>query len=1789
MLVGYDITGEIYRNARTVVYRATRLCDRLPVVIKTLCDEYPSLRSIARVRHEYSILSELDAPGIIRAHEIIAYDKSIAIVEEHFPGAHLHRYIQEKQPDLGTMLRIAVAIAGAIAAYHERGVIHRDLSPLNILVNDEAEIRIIDFDIASRLQRENQGLCSPASLEGTLAYMAPEQTGRMSHDVDLRADLYAFGVILYEALVGRHPFPITDPMELLHCHIAKEPEPPHVANPAVPPGLSALVTKLMAKTVEERYQSAYGVKADLEECQRRWTETGSIEPFPLGRQDDAGKLCLPQKLYGRSEDIAILLDAFDRVCAGSSELMLIAGYSGIGKSALAYEVHKPMVERRGTFTSGKFDQLSRGVPYSAIIEAFGGLARQILGEDAAGLERWRRRILGAVGNNGRVITEFFPAFELILGEQPPIPELDSADAQRRFAYVFTHFIRALAAPDRPLVIFLDDLQWADAGSLKLIQAMMVDSGAVGLLIIGAYRDNEVDETHPFSRTRDEIASRGSRVSTTKIGPLLEEDVSALLCDTLATTPERVAPLCELVFRKTRGNPFFLTQFLRTLHKEGQLRFDRETRRWVWDIDKIDAMGLSDNVIDLMSRKLSDLPEETLRLMKMASVIGNKFDLDVLAAIDGEAPLEATARALWPALAEGLLLASSQEYRFCQAAEQEDRRRISQDGAAPFDLSASYRFLHDRVQQAAYHLTEEALRSEVHLKFGRELRSTVDESEARLLDVTNHLNLAVSLIEDLDERLDLARLNVRAAERSRLSGAHEAALRHATAGERLLPEDRWETQYDLALAVMRELIEAEYVAGNYSRAEALYESTLAKLATVFERAELMELMMRSHTGKPDLDACIDTGLRIFDMVGMPFLPEGYALEVPPIEELAKLPEMTDPRRLLVLKVLSAMMSPVFVARSSLLPSIFLTFPYHCFEGGNSPLAALAYAVYGMYLTGANVDLRLGYAFGDFGMDLLRKYDRRTEIAKVHNIFYSHVNPWGGDARRAIKGLKEGVEAGMETGDIEWACYCANNFCMYSFMCGEHIADMIEQQQIYINLIRKSDMDTSLHMAWVWMQMAKGFAGKTRGPQSLSDEGYDEDELLPVLVERKNFTAVYGLALGKLMMSYHARAFRDALSFADKAVEHSGASFGFMNLAFLNCFCSLTYLACAQLAETPGERDSLAERARKNQETMRQWVDHAAINYEHMHALVEAELAWVEGDHERAETSYDRAIEAAKRSKYLHFEALANERAGELYLARGRERIAMMYLREAHYLYQRWGMELKVRDLQGRYPSLRLTSARKREGAGELSTLKTSSTKVTTTDLGTFNFDIAALSKASQTIAAEIEHNKLHRTLMQVVLENAGAQRGALLLQRGGELFVVAEGGDEGGQIRASRMPLSEWQGGARSVISYVFRAQEAVISGDASRDKRYMRDPYLQGHEVRSLLCMPIRRNADVVGALYLENNLAHDAFTDDRIVVLSALAGQAAISLENAELYGDLNTALLAAKESERLKSEFLAATSHELRTPLNAIINVPMAVLDSMQEEKDLFCPHCGDRFAPDEDADEGKGPLSCPSCERGELERGSHWASTYTPGDLIPMMQSIVSSGKQLLGVVNNVLEIGRLESGRERSNFTRLSLASVIESSRGTLEALARPKDIRLRVEMPDPSLEVEVDQVQIRQVLINLVDNAIKFSQSGESVEIGHAVDGAYVEIVVRDHGIGIPEESHALIFESFRQLHAGDTRAYGGVGLGLSIAKQLVERHHGAITLESKVGEGTTFRVRLPLCGPLGDGEHSRKDESGCAS
>ncbi|MFT5535521.1 MAG: putative ATPase, partial [Candidatus Paceibacteria bacterium] len=1464
LLPGYAVTGLLYESRQSRVMRARRLADNLPVIFKVPNEDIPSPERRARFQREYDLMRKLHSNAIPDALGMESCQGLQVMILEDFGGTSLNNLGLEATLPMKDWLELAARIAACLTQLHRQHVMHKEINPANIVWNRQTgQVKLIDFGIATELTREVPEVRSPDRLEGTLAYMSPEQTGRMNRAMDYRTDFYSLGVTFYELLCGVLPFASGDALEMVHAHLAHQPVPLAQIRPGTPAMVSAIIDKLMAKTAEERYQSAGGLEHDLQTCLETLDADGQIAPFPLGRKDFSGRLQVSQKLYGRDAQLATLMDVFDRASRGPAELLLVAGYSGVGKSALVHEIQKPITQRRGIFIEGKFDQFKRDIPYASLSQAFRELVQQVLTEGDAVVATWKDRLLYALGDNAQVIISVIPTLVLILGPQPPVPELPAEQAQNRFHNEFRKFVATFATADHPLVIFLDDLQWADLPSLQLMSLLLRAPATPHLLLIGAYRDNEITAAHALRLTFDELEKNGAAVHTMTLPPLNLDEVNALLCDTLLASTVQVGELAQLCLAKTEGNPFFLSQFLAALVDQMIVCPDPAEGGWLWDIDNVRKAGITDNIVELMVAKLHKLPAPTQYVLQGAACLGNTFELSMLAAVCGLAEAE-TARRLWDALQQEVIVALDDNYRY---AEQPAT-------AGESSLLPSYRFLHDRVHQAANLLSSDAEKAAMHLAIGRLWLMTYspEEQQALLFDLANHLNLGRGLMTDYGERSHLARLNLTAARRAKASVAYKPALMYLQTALELLDESDWQSQYDLMFALHLEAAEAAHLSAEPIQMDRYIETALRRAKDLLDQAKAHEIRIQAYITQDKYIEVVDSGLTVLRLLGIHFpkkpnklhvvfslIQTKLALAGKQIEDLTRLPDATDPRILAACKILSKIVSAAYYVLPTHLPlfplkGIRLLLKY----GHTAPTSACDLAAYGMLLGGVLGEIKQGARFGDLALRVQERPEMAPVKSHTHCLVYGAIRPWSMSLHDTIAPLERTYLSGVELGDIEFASIAAVIGCYHRFFCGNELTKLERDTGSYLKvsdlswptarhscevlhaaLLTLIDQDPDLPM----------LQGRTRNTQSGQQ---DEPTMIEEPVVIASIANMFQALSTRMMLTYLFHDYRRALAYANRAEIYCDTAIGYVGVAIFHFYSALVRLAQLDTASAT-ERMIALHKIRKSQKKLAHWAKYAPDNFLHKWHLVEAELARKTDRILDANHAYEKAMRMARESNFPHEEALAKELAGEHYLEQGIESIALAHLRDAQHGYRRWGALAKVRDMTARYPQWLGEQAPTSQDFFARATETVSMTS--TSDM----LDFATVMKASQALSQEIVLERLLKRLMHVVVESAGAQRSVLLLKKGEEWFVEAEKSD--GQADATvlqSVALASSEQDAPllplSLVHYIARTKESIVIHEALKEKLVASDPYVQRHRPRSLLILPILHQGELTGMLYLENN-----------------------------------------------------------------------------------------------------------------------------------------------------------------------------------------------------------------------------------------------------------------------------------------------------------------------------------------------
>ncbi|MCO4865787.1 AAA family ATPase [Cupriavidus sp. WGlv3] len=1827
-------TQALWNDGERVFSRAVRPLDGTgqPVLLARPAAEHPTPATLDRLAHELDLKDELDGAWAVRPLGMVREAGRTLLVLEDPGGEPLSRLLG-KPMDVADALALAIGIAAALGKLHQRGLVHKDLKPAHILVHcADSRARLTGFGLASRLPRERQAPEPPETIAGTLAYMAPEQTGRMNRSIDSRSDLYALGVTLYEMLTGGLPFSAADPMEWLHCHIARKPMPPGERVAKIPPMVSDIVMKLLAKTAEERYQTAAGVGRDLQQCLDGWRRQRRIAAFPLDAHGAPERLLIPEKLYGREREVDTLVAAFERtVRLGVPELVLVSGYSGIGKSSVVNELHKVLVPPRGLFAAGKFDQYKRDIPYATLVQAFQSLVRPLLGKADVELAGWRAALLDALEPNAGLMTELIPELKLIIGEPPPVPALEPQQAQRRFLLVFRRFISVFARPEHPLALFLDDLQWLDAATLDLIEDLLTGSELRHLLLIGAYRDNEVDAAHPLMRKLQALRNAGVRIDAIMLAPLAGEHVTQLLREALHVEPERIAPLAQLVHDKTGGNPFFVIQFLHALVDEALLAFDHEARQWHWDPERIHAKGYTDNVVDLMAGKLTRLPASTQHALQQLACLGNVAGVGALSTALG-VPQPQVGVALWEAVRQELV--------------------ERQDGA--------YAFVHDRVHEAAYSLIPVDSRAQAHLRIGRLLAAqTPPERRAEAsFEIAGQLNRGAALITERDEREQLAEFNLLAGQRAKAATAYASALAYLVSSAGLLDDDCWQRRHDLIFAVELNRAECEFLTGQLSMADARLAALSARAMTTAEKALVTCLQLDVYLVLDRSDRAVEVCLAYLRHVGIDWSPHPDDAEVRreyqriwsglgdrAIEDLVDLPLMEDAAALGTVEALSKLFAPALQTDANLACLTICKAVSLSLEQGNCDASCVLYANVGRVAGRRFGDYQAGYRFGLLGCELVDRRGLRRFEAKTFLCFSIFVVRWLKPVQSCRALLRRAFDAANRIGDLPYGAYCGNSLISDLLFAGEPLAEVqreAERGLAYAEKVRFGLVIDFINTQLVLVRMLRGLTPRF---------GCLDDAQFREAATEHHLAGSPDLALAecwywirKLQACYLAGDLDAARAAAARAQPLLWTSSSFFEEAEYHFYGALMLAAQCDLAPD-GERMQHLDTLVAHHHELQLWAQHCPENFADRATLVAAEIARVEGRVVEAEQLYEQAIHAAQETGFVHTEALANELASRFYSARGLGKIARLYLQDARYAYLRWGADGKVRQLEARHPYLRTEEAT----PGPTSTIATP----------VEHLDLATVLKVSQAASGDIVLDKLIDMVMRTAIEQAGAERGLLILADGGGHRIAAEAiaGNDTSRLQLRDEPVSAAML-PESVLYHVLRTGQSVVLDDAASDPSFDADPYVRQHRARSLLCMPLMHQAKPTGALYLENNLSARVFSPARIAVLKLVASQASSSLENARLYRDLaereakirrlvdaniigiivwnadgdiieaNDAFLRMVGYERedlvsgrvrwtdltpveLRADSEQALAHAVRTgsalPFEKEyirkdgsrlpVIVGLAMFADNRQEGVAFVLDLTERKHAEErvrDSERRYRDVQTALAHANRLatmgqltasiahEVNQPIAATMTnaqaalrwlgadPPDIDEVGQvlgRIIKDTNRAGDVLRRIRELVRKAPPRKEPVDLNEAIHEVIELTRGE----AAKCRARVQVQLAEGLPRIEGDRVELQQVLLNLIVNALEAmgeTDGARDLRIGTSkAEAGGVLVTVSDSGPGFASLSAEQACAPFY------TTKPAGLGMGLSICRSIIDAHGGELSIGNGVPHGAVVRFTVPACPP----------------
>jgi len=1480
----YNVVQKIYEGKKTIIYSGVRLNDGIPVLLKLLYAEYPNLYDVARLKKEYELNQRIHSNNVVKIYSIEHYEKTPVLILEDFGGESLQKILNiSKKFNLIDFFKIAIKLSQALLDIYNSNIIHKAINPNNIIINMEnGIIKLTNFGSASLFSKEINTIDTMMELETTLDYISPEQTGRMNRAIDYRTDFYSLGVLFYKMLTGFLPFNAKDKLGIIHCHLAVQPISPYEIDAAIPKVISDIVMKLMEKMADNRYQSALGLKWDLQKCMDALETAGLIANFKIGQRDISDVFEIPDKLYGRDQEITALKSAFQRINGNTKEAIMVTGYSGIGKSQLVNTIRSSIKKQPGYFISGKFDQFEHDIPYSALIYSFKDLVHQILSENKERVETWKQKLLDALGSNSQIIINVIPEVEKIIGKQQEVIEVPAEETKNRFFKVFKDFVRTFCELQHPLVIFWDDLQWADLSSLKLIEVLMSDFEINNILLIGAYRDNEVYEMHPLRLTLSNIQKENVIVNTIFLKPLDLIYIKQLVAETFHCDLEESNSLAELSQQKTEGNPFFLSQFLYSLYKEQLIWFNREECKWQWDLQGIQNAQITDNVVELIAARMSRFSKTTVEILKLASCIGSQFDLDTLSIIC-KMTFKDTYDNICDTLKEGMVLPTLNTYYSIDKLEN--------------SIPKSYTFLHDRIQQAAYSLIEKEHRKGIHLKIGRLMLSDTDwmETEGKILDIVNHLNLGIELVCDPSETKQIAKLELLAGRIAKKSTAYDTAYKYLKIGISLIENNGWEKSYELMHSLYVEAAEIACLSGDFQSIEQYTAIALNNSKTVLDKVKLYEIKVIAYTAQNKKLEVLDTALFILKLLGMNFPKNPNMAEVlisltktklmligKQPDTLFELPQMTNSFLSASLQIMVNMGMSTYMIAPNLFLLITLKAVRLYIKHGNLDSSPVGYAAYGMLLCCIG-DIDSGYKFGNLSLKLLDKFDEKEYKAQTIVLFNLFVNFRKINIKSTLNEFIRAYFIGLETGNINYACTSACLYSISAYYSGENLVDLERKMSEYSEVMHNLKNKEALTTQSIYQQSVLNLLGFSEDTYYLKGKVYDEDKMIPIHLETKDRGTLYSVYINKSILSYLFGEYEKALKNSVMAKQYLDGVSGTLTVPVFYFYNSLMMLATFDQCSLFRKKQILCK-VSVNQQKMKKYAQYAKMNFLHKFYLVKAEKARVLGKILKAADFYEKAIKLASDNNYIHEEALANELAGKFYISTGNEKIAKIYMEEALYCYTLWGATAKINQLKKLYQQL--LNFHKIDGTCIEDVAVTLEKKITGSSM---LLDTATIIKATHAISGEIKLEELLKKLVYILLENAGAQKVCYLVKKEGKYIIQAEGNVDGNKIEVmNEIDLDNNRSLPKKIIYYVERSRDSIILDDASVSEKYLNDPYIVDKKPKSIMCMPVLSKGNILGIIYLENSLIEGVFNNERIEILNVISSQLAISLENVTLYTNL-------------------------------------------------------------------------------------------------------------------------------------------------------------------------------------------------------------------------------------------------------------------------------------------------------------
>ncbi len=1490
LLDGYRIIGEKPPRHGVKRFSAVDTASASPVVIYLLPVNNTPFPRMEALYRRYSSLAKLSSENLARVHAVKKMEASaspgIAVIVEEARGITLKAYIREKEPiPVDGFLRIAVDLVSGVKHLHKLGIIHQRLTSGSVIIDPATgRARIHDFTFQAADGRESEAFVgvdaeSDPSGADSVFYISPEQTGRMNRRVDHRTDFYSLGVIFYEVLTGFTPFTGNTPVETIHAHMAKNPVPPAAIRPDIGKTLSDLVMKLLSKSPKDRYQSAYGLEFDLTHCMKRLSAEGRVPPFELAERDISPVFRMPDRVYGRDIEMAMLIDEYERVRRGGLGITMLSGYSGIGKTRLVNELKKYVLRKGGRFISGRYDQFQQDIPYSGLLQAFAELIQQILTEPADRIEKWRQKIASRLGANARLLTEVIPDLELIIGKQPSLAGITPSEVQNRFRLIFERFLRVFAVEGHPLVLFIDDMQWADSAGLRMMEAFFVGTRTRYFYFIGVYRDNAIGPHHPLRASLNTLKQKGIRIHPLTLKPINDIAALHLLRDALSAPMGDLNLLAGMVCEKTGGNPFFVRQFLRSIIRGGLLSYDYENGRWQWDTAGIRAAAITGNVVDYMAAKVLKLTDNARRTLMLAACIGNRFDLDFISRLSGKPVVEIQDDLREP-IALGFIV--SGRAPLLPSPGLQTASGLQNGPPAGRANSHSFEFLHDKVRQAVYALVPARQKQALHLKIGNLLYANLDQEalQNRIFTIVSHLNLGRRLLTRLGTRRQVAQLNMMAGEKAKNSAAYRQALDYLRIGEKLLPADAWQNDYDLMFEIKKCQMACEYLCHNFDSAEGLFRVICERAVSDQDKAEIYNQKMIMLASLAKHEEALSIGLSGLKLLGISLAPDAgipavlkrlaglkMRLYRKGIDSLLTLPETKDPRRLLILEMLMNLSLSAYFCRPYFATYLALQIFTLTLEWGNSRVSPFAYVIYGSALCAIFKDYQAGFRFGDLALKANRRFGDAGMTAKVLLYYASAINVWNHHMHQGIGHTRQGIRCALETGDLNYAVYHIQMLLIFMTAGGMPLDEIAGACDRYLGFVERSKDTGALNYLISVRQFVNCLQGRTHDPCSLDDDYFREAEHIERMRKDDIRIILFRHYLIKLRLLYIMEDYQGALSAARRCAALKIYHMGTLLIPEYYFYHALA-LAAAWSAVSPLRQAAYSRKIGFFRGRLKRLSVLCPENFMDKYLLVAAEAARISGKDGRAMGLYHQAILSARDNRLIQEHAIANEAAARFYAQKGFDEIARGYLDQAREGYRRWGAAAKVVGITQAFSGLAPAN------------FKPPSLQ------GVKHIDFDAIMNSLRMISTEIVLDELLKKLMGIVLENAGARKAQLFTLQKERIYLEAEIDVERPGARLHKaLPTDGRVDAFLPALNYVKRTGGYIVLDDAAREGDFINHAYVKKHGSRSILCLPVIHHARLVALLYLENDITPGVFTPERIEVLRLLASQAAVSLENARLY----------------------------------------------------------------------------------------------------------------------------------------------------------------------------------------------------------------------------------------------------------------------------------------------------------------